>query len=247
MNFVENFYNMNLMKRFLITLLIGLITSSVFAQSRVNRTKYSFIDSSEKIFSATGWSYNEILGEWIDYENVISDDKTYKERYKTLQGSYMMSRIKQNFIDIMTKSLIVDGQEYFIVMVKKWNGKYRYPAIYEDWIYWEEVQGFIFTKEEYSKILDFSGKIQLVSNNYVSHGSFYENYDEQVFLDLIQNELKSENWYVQNYKFPILKTDSDGSEVIRFYVPQSFGNDEINFDKKYFETSTTNFDKLILK
>jgi hypothetical protein len=238
------------MKKIILSIILFSLVTNVFSQSRVNRSKLSFSNSSEKLSSSTGWSYNETLGEWIDYENVINKDKVYKTKYKSLRGEYMMSRIKQNFIDIKTKSLSINEEKYFVVMVRKWDGRYKYPSIYEDWYSWEEVQGFIFTENEYSKILNFTGEIKLETNNYVELGSSYEKYDETVFLDLIQNELKSDNKYSSKYTFPVLKTTSDELEVIRFYVPQVFTKSKFNsynFEKEYLETSPENFDKIIIR
>ena len=238
------------MKKIILSIILFSLVTNVFSQSRVNRSKLSFSNSSEKLSSSTGWSYNETLGEWIDYENVINKDKDYKTKYKSLRGEYMMSRIKQNFIDIKTKSLSINEEKYFVVMVRKWDGRYKYPSIYEDWYSWEEVQGFIFTENEYSKILNFTGEIKLETNNYVELGSSYEKYDETVFLDLIQNELKSDNKYSSKYTFPVLKTTSDELEVIRFYVPQVFTKSKFNsynFEKEYLETSPENFDKIIIR
>ena len=236
------------MKKIILSIILFSLVTNVFSQSRVNRSKLSFSNFSEKLSSSTGWSYNETLGEWIDYENVINKDKDYKTKYKSLRGEYMMSRIKQNFIDIKTKSLSINEEKYFVVMVRKWDGRYKYPSIYEDWYSWEEVQGFIFTENEYSKILNFTGEIKLETNNYVELGSSYEKYDETVFLDLIQNELKSDNKYSSKYTFPVLKTTSDELEVIRFYVPQVFTKSKFNsynFEKEYLETSPENFDKIV--
>lgn len=238
------------MKKIILSIILFSLVTNVFSQSRVNRSKLSFSNSSEKLSSSIGWSYNETLGEWIDYENVINKDKVYKTKYKSLRGEYMMSRIKQNFIDIKTKSLSINEEKYFVVMVRKWNGRYKYPSIYKDWYSWEEVQGFIFTENEYSKILNFTGEIKLETNNYVELGSSYEKYDETVFLDLIQNELKSDNKYSSKYTFPVLKTTSDELEVIRFYVPQVFTKSKFNsynFEKEYLETSPENFDKIIIR
>ncbi len=54
------------------------LTIVSFGQERFNRTKILFDQNSEKLESAVGWSYNSKFGEWIDYQNVISDRKEYK-------------------------------------------------------------------------------------------------------------------------------------------------------------------------
>ena len=237
------------MKRILpISLLLLLLSLTVFSQSRTNRQKITFTNSSDKLTSSIGWSYNETLGEWIDFNNVISGDKDYKTKYKSLQGSWLKSRITQNFIDIQTKTLNFKGIQYFILMVNKYNGRYEYPSIYEDWYLWKEVQGFIFTEDEYNKLLELDGEVKLETKYRVDIGSKYENYDETTFLDLIQTKLNKLSTYGSTFTFPILKTISDDTEVIRFYVPESFSSYLIyDFEKKYFEVSPQEFNKIIIK
>jgi hypothetical protein len=236
------------MKKILLLLTLFLSVSSVFSQSRTNRSELRFINSSEKLYSSTGWMYNEKRGEWVDYENVISDNTDYKTKYKSLLGEWMMSRLEQNFKDIETKSLNINEKSYFVVMVKKWNGKYEYPSIQTDWYTWEEVQGFIFTEEEYSKILDFNGEIKLETRYHVHLGSKYEEYDETVFLDLIQTELNSDTRYGSIHTFPVLKTKSEETEVIRFYIPQVFTSySNFDFEKRYFEVYPSSFEKIIIR
>ena len=236
------------MKKILLLLTLFLSVSSVFSQTRTNRSELRFINSSEKLYSSTGWMYNEKRGEWVDYENVISDNTDYKTKYKSLLGEWMMSRSEQNFKYIETKSFNINEKSYFVVMVKKWNGEYEYPSIHTDWYTWEEVQGFIFTEEEYSKILDFNGEIKLETRYHVHLGSKYEEYDETVFLDLIQTELNSDTRYGSTYTFPVLKTKSEETEVIRFYIPQVFASySNFDFEKRYFEVYPSSFEKIIIR
>ena len=72
----------------------------------------SFTNSSEKLISAVGWSFNKTLGEWISYDNVIEEDNTYNTEYQNLKGEYMKSHSSQNFIGIETKSLTINEKEY---------------------------------------------------------------------------------------------------------------------------------------
>ena len=238
------------MKKILsISLLLLLLSLTVFSQSRTNRQKLTFINSSDKLTSSIGWSNNETLGEWIDYNNVICGDKDYKTKYKSLQGSWMKSKREQNFIDIQTKTLNFKGIQYFILMVNKYDGRYEYPSIRQDWYSWKEVQGFIFTENEYKKLLELDGEVKLETMYRVDIGSKYEKYNETTFLDLIQTKLTTElSTYGSTYTFPILKSTSDNTEVIRFYVPESFSSYSMyNFEKEYFEVSPQEFDKIIIR
>ena len=227
------------------------MTMVSFGQDRVNRDKLSFLNESGKFTSAVGWSYNTTLGEWVDYNNVIENNKSYKEKYKVLQGSYMMSHRTQNFISIQTKTIMFKDNKYYVVLVEKWNGDYKYPNIREDWRIYKTTYGYIFTETEYNKLNNIEDVINLETQYVVSMGSSYEEYDEVVFLDKIQTDLSSEkSKYSTTHTFPIKKAENGD---IRFYVPNSFSTSQyslynkVDFDKEYFETTFDNFIKFIIK
>jgi len=58
-------------------MILVLVTNNLIGQTRENRKKIYFHNQSDTIKKAIGWSYNSTLGEWIDYENVICNDKEY--------------------------------------------------------------------------------------------------------------------------------------------------------------------------
>lgn len=230
----------------LITLLLTGTLFQVFGQERTNREKLSFDTISGILTKATGWANNSTLGEWIDYENVISDSKDYKDKYKSLQGEYMMSRISQNFQKVQTRTVTYKGTTYYVLIVDKWRGRYEYPSIQQDWYTFIQTIGYIYTKEEYQKLLNIESLVELKTQFMVSIGSKYDKYDETKFLDLIQTELAQEkSKYSSEYTFPIMKSKEG---AIRFYLPESFLTySKYDFEKKYFETDFESFTKIILK
>ena len=230
----------------LITLLLTGTLFQVFGQERTNREKLGFDTISGILTKATGWANNSTLGEWIDYENVISDSKDYKDKYKSLQGAYMMSHINQNFQKVLTKTLNYKGKTYYVLIVDKWNGRYEYPSIRENWYEFKQTIGYIYTTEEYQKLLNLEKLVELKTRYMVSIGSKYEKYDETVFLDLIQTELsKEKSKYSPEYNFPIMKSKEG---AIRFYLPESFTSySKYDFEKKYFEIDFDSFTKIIIK
>lgn len=230
----------------LITLLLTGTLFQVFGQERTNREKLSFDTTSGILSKATGWANNSTLGEWIDYKNVISDSKDYKDKYKSLQGEYMMSKISQNFQKVQTKTITYTGTTYYVLIVDKWSGRYEYPSIREDWYTFKQTIGYIYTKEEYQKLLNIESLVELKTQYMVRMGSKYEKYDETKFLDLIQTELsKEKSKYSSEYTFPIMKSKEG---AIRFYLPESFSTySKYDFEKKYFETDFENFTKIIIR
>jgi hypothetical protein len=218
----------------------------IYGQERANREKLSFVTTSKTILKAMGWAKNTTLGEWVDYENVISDDKNYKVKYKSLQGPYMMSKTSQSFQKVQTRTISYKGIIHYVLLVDKWSGQYEYPAIQEDWYQYKETIGFIYTKEEYQKLFNIENLVELKTKFKISMGSKYEKYDETIFLDLIQTELTDEkSKYSVEYTFPIMKSKEG---AIRFYLPDSFSTySKYDFEKEYFETDYESFEKIVLK
>ena len=230
----------------LITLLLSGSLAQVFGQERTNREKLNFETTSGTLSKAIGWANNVTLGEWIDYENVISDSKDYKDKYKSLQGAYMMSNTNQNFQKVQTKTFTYKETTYYVLIVDKWSGRYEYPSIKKDWYEFKQIIGYIYTKDIYQKLLNIESLMELKTKYMVSMGSKYEKFDEAVFLDLIQTELsKEKSKYSSEYTFPIMKS-KEGS--IRFYLPESFSTySKYDFNKKYFEADFESFAKIIIK
>lgn len=216
-----------------------------FTQERVNRPKLKFEASSDTLTKATGWAYNETLGEWIDFENVISNDKKYKEEYASLDIS-MRSYTKQNFNFINFKQLTFKGLKYYILTINQYSGKYTYPEVYIDWNHFEHTVGFIFTENEFQKLNKIDSITELKTKIKISVGSKYEQYNETLFLDLIQTALNTETTeYAPTYLFPVMKSKEG---MIRFYLPDDFSKyNSYNFDSAYFEVDPKSFSKIILK
>lgn len=232
--------------RLLLILLLTMPTI-LFSQSREGKPKLNFGTASAILTKATGWAYNSTLGEWVDYQNCINNDKDYKTKYKSLLNGFMQSKQQQNFITIQSKTVDYSGTKYYVLIVQKWNGRYKYESIEEDWYEWKETFGYIFSESEYQKLKNLTGLIELKTQFSVSNGSSFESFDETKFLDLIQTELgNSKSKYDKEFIFPILITESDTKKVIRFYVPD-ISRRKYDFDKRYFETSPAEFDKIIIK
>ena len=179
---------------FLIILMIAPLIKT-FAQERTNRVKLSFDTSSGIITNATGWAYNSPKGEWLDYKNVISSSPQYKNALKSLQGSYMMSKEKQNFIKIQTKTVTHLDSTYYILLVHKWAGRYKYPAIKEDWYSYKRIAGYIFNRAEYNKLINLDSAAEL--QTYRSFSALGDATEIDI-LDRIQTTLLETNTYFKS-------------------------------------------------
>lgn len=237
------------MKKLLVLSMV-LMSFVSYSQDRVNRTKLSFQESSEILTSSVGWEYNEELGEWVDYPNVIDRDKKFKDQYKSLQGSYQMSQKGFKFNSLQVKTITYEGKKYYVLLHNKWSGRWKYPSIREDWMEYKQVDALIFDEKEYQNLINYN-----TVNFYIvlQYGLEFEDYNETKFLDLIQTELsRPKDYYERKYAYKYLMMISKTKDNnIRFLTPTI--SDLIvkyktyDFTKMYFETDINNFSKLFLK
>jgi hypothetical protein len=235
---------MNTIRLLFITIILITLNGLAFSQARVDRAELSFSSESDKLKKATGWAYNSTLGEWIDYRNLISDNKDYKAKNILLGGSWLKSRENQNFIDIQTKSLDFEGETYYVLLIRKMNGGYKYPTLQLEYITFKSMFGYIFTENEYKKLININSEVVLKTTKVVASGSKYKRYNESELLDEIQTVLFSNNTYrTTTYRFPVMISDEGN---IRFYLPVASYKD-YDFEEAYFETSYREFNRLIIK
>lgn len=238
------------MKKIILGLLAITVTLNSFTQDRVNRQKLSFISESETLTVAQGWAYNETLGEWVGYENVISSDKDYKETYRSLQGPFMKSRCQETFDTIQIKTLIFQEKKYHFLIISKWEGRYKYPSIEQDWLNYQVKEIYLLDDTELQKMKNFTTFKIIPLTTYDLE---YENYNETKMLDIIQTEIikKKEEKSTTVYLMYLIKTQTD---KVRFLTPTTVTSLEgnkyikayIDPKKTYFETDVDKFKKLFL-
>lgn len=239
------------MKKLLFVALLAITSFSSNGQDRINRSKLLFSSSSSMLNNATGWQYNSVLGEWIDYNNVVSSDKAYKDKYKSLQGKYLMSNSSFKFNSLQIKTVILGDIKYYILMHDAWTGRYRYPAIREDWIEYRKMTGFIFDETEYQNLKNYKN---VTFSTKVEYDLEFESYDETKFLDLIQTELSKAKTPAQikyEYKWGMM-IEKTKDNNIRFLTPtilslfenKKYSTAMYDFSKMYFETDSNNFNRL---
>lgn len=230
------------MKNLVLGIVLVAITSSVLGQDRTNRAKLSFTSQSEIIAKAIGWAYNDELGEWVNYQNIISTDK---KNAKVIKGT-----IAQSFSSMQFKTVFLDSVTYYVLVLRRMGGAFQYPNIGSGYYQWKQTFGFIFTKEEYAKLASSSDSIvELKAQRMVCMCSNYERYNEVKFLDLVRTELESEHGkYRSTYTFPIKKVTVKGENLVRFFIPERYPSSaDYNFEKRYFEVTQTAFNKLLIK
>lgn len=250
------------MKKILVAILAVVAVMSSGAQERVNKQQNDFIESSDILTSAIGWEYNETIGEWIDYDKCICYDKSYKDKYKILCNSSYQKSNYSNFESIQVKSMLYEDSIYYVIIVKKWDGSYKYPAIQEDWMEYKVTDYYVVTKQQYDQLFNISNNI-LIIKGYKTTKSRYNDTPENIFVDNMIKDYKkySTDTYL-NKSEPVLilykSTDNnirfrfnDGKSFIFTKIKMSYirgDNWKLTFDNfdGYFEISENNFNKIIL-
>lgn len=231
-------------KGLLICMMICTLGLIAHGQERVNREKIHFTRQSDVLLNATGWAYNETLGEWIDYKNLISSDKDYKTKYKSLcESPYMKSRCS-NFNSIQVKSIVYNGEEYVCLIVNAWRGAWKYPAIREDWYEYKVDIFYFLSKKEYSKLFALTNKITEIQGWSETKHEYDTEPDEDFVISAIKNKKEKKDWrkpeqetFLQIYKA------TDGNIRFLFEAPSEYF---AGIEKKYFESTEDNWSKLKL-
>lgn len=255
-----------IMKKISYFVLLSIIPMLALAQERVNPLPLSFSKSSQTLDYAVGWLFDQDgTDKWLCNVNCIGifpQNNSSKTPIK--RSGRQMSLSENNFIALQFKTLTFKDDVYYILLVKKWDGLFEYPTIGKGWVYYQSTFAYVFNEVEYQKIYDIEGEVYLKA--YDKIGKFGESFEAANILISLKNDVfnnsfqKDKNEYP--YYFPILKT-SEGK--IRFHLPTSKDTKEIadkkkkenpslsflykhfiSFNEEYFETSLSNFNKLLI-
>jgi len=228
------------MKKVFFILLSLILTFNLFSQARVNAERPVFLqEESYTLTEAVGWRYYKSIGEWISNNNVITVSKNSS-------GSVAASQALDNFKSMQIRTISYQNVRYYLLIINKWRGYWRYPNIKEDWIVTNAFEGYIFSANEYDKLKNIEGLITPVALANVDL-TYCRNDNER--LDKIIEVLLRPSTVV--YIFPILKSEEGN---IRFNLPNMVSNPSnrnsyygypFNFDESYFETDLDNFNRIL--
>lgn len=207
-----------------------LIFNTTWGWERINPQQLIFTKSSQIVTNTIGWTKG--VDGWIGHPNCIKQTNIGS-------GSYMLSHNK-NFSTLQFKTVIYNDVEYFVLIMPFWTGGYKYPTIYEEWRYWEEVQMMIFSKQEYLKLFELENSN--VDNINISEYIYCRTYcSNRSILNIIRSTLESN--YKSFHTFLIYKA-SDGSIRFNYTYPDLMFKK--NISSAYFECQKEEWDKLKL-
>ena len=200
-----------------------------------------FEKSSGIITKAKGWGRDDVSGKWFYSNNVLEKRSVANvEKLNPISMSYE----EQNFLSIQTKKLKYNNENYYVLMIKKYVGTFKYPTILKDWNYSEVMESYIFPEDEYVKLYN-------ITEHTVLHTTFHYSrpikFDEEYFLEAFHSYIvpKSQSF---EYEFVLRKVTSNGQEVVRFLLPYNDPHfHRYNINMTYFELPVNDFEKIILK
>lgn len=226
---------------FTVPILFLLLITNAVAQERVNGVKPTFAETSGQLTSATGWAFNTADQEWVDYPNMISDNKKYKGEYISSMDGTAQSMRDQSFISIQTRALNHKNKKYYVIVVEKWAGKQEYS--YSAYITYKETVGYIYTDKEYKKIQNVNMHVSLKTNMIVRMES--SDVTDSKLIEEIREEIDDPYKSSDQYALHVMKS-TEGK--IRFYLPKKFSyTTDHNFKEEYFEIEPENFSMIVLK
>jgi hypothetical protein len=193
---------------FSFTIALFLLPFLFLGQSRINDEELKFNKTHDTIHKAKGWVYDNTKGKWISHDNLLSND----------EGSYsngsLDSRNDQNFIFLHSKMLLLNEKNYFVLMVKKYEGHYTYPSLRQGWNIDIVNYAYIFDENQINKLKSNDTLIELSTSFIVTYD---EKLEESQLINLIKLEIIKKPFLV--YTFPFKSTLNDGVKVKRFYLP----------------------------
>jgi len=218
----------NKMKNKLLYLVLLLISFNLYSQQRENEAKIEFDKVGDSIVEATGWTFYSYNGEWSEIK---------KENGVNRCGEI-------NFYKIFFSEITYNSKKYYSYNVVSLDGTFKYPAIQKGFYTYKIITSYLFKEKEYGKLKNYkSAKSKQKVTTYIDN----ENIGEKELNKLRDNivfYLKKKITSSRN----TIKVKKESDEVIRFILPlkekyKSLEKDW-GFDKKYFEVSKSNYDKL---
>lgn len=223
---------------------------NIHSQSRENKELITFSTKSQKLTKAIGWKLNSETGKWISNKNVIL------ERKCTISW---VSHEFQNFNWMQFAKIEFNNEDYFVLLLEKQSGSYKYKSINEGWQSENRTYFYILQADSFNDLIqnieaksgkDHTLKCNLngyITDKYKILGGEHLYIDENL-LAKITKEL--EKTYTSDSSLniePCLVINSqttDGIDVVRFRIPDICYLSEERMKTSYFEVEINEFKEI---
>ena len=226
--------------------------SSVIAQPRVDGgTNAKVVKSSTVVSDFVGWAYDGTNEKWSGYYNCICGFyKNNNKVPKRLPPDDMA--LFNNMLSLQIKKVNFEGEDYYLLLVPFYAGKYRYPTIEEDWYSKKITDVYVFTKDEYDKLMNLNETLtEVLSINKTRFGDGIEFQSYYKTLSAAMNHIfeNKKNLLSGNKSKFYLKKEN--SKTIRFLNLQRYNEmfpdkKSPDFNSGYYEISTNIFKQILI-
>jgi len=200
-----------------ISSVLTFLVSYSFAQGREDAPLPKIGDVIGRLDEATGWMKSP-EGQWIDRENRIPAYLSFNHPlldYKELGTGI------DNFIFLELRDIIIEGQEYYILIKPTREGYYKYNIIHEGWTSKVQYHYFVFQKDEIDNITIEKNIPKLIEINAENAsgavGIFYE-LNEEEMKQQISYQIKKRTNSSTKTKLLLNLFYYDKDNVIRFLL-----------------------------
>lgn len=216
------------MKKVFLILVLS-FTTLLFSQPRTNEVKIQFEKVSNSLKEATGWEFDSKKGEWVESKTNLGQN----------------SCAGTNFYNLFFTKLKFENKDYYVFNITSLDGAYKYPSIKSGFYSFNVISSYLLDEIEYNKL----------KNGESGTSKYYEittlidsqNIGEKELDDLRDNivvRLKGSNPKTTNS----IRVKKEGGDLVRFILPLKAEYKILekywDFDKKYFEVSKKEYDKM---
>ena len=156
---------MSVMRKFYVLFTISVfvcffVVPKTLAQPRVDGgTSAKVVKSSPIVSNIVGWAYDNTCEKWCGYYNTIFGKFRNNNRTPRRMVPNDMA-VFDNVISLQMKKVCYEGDTYYLLLSASYVGKYKYPAIEEDWYCKKVTDVYLLSSEEYSKLKNLLSQIK---------------------------------------------------------------------------------------
>lgn len=213
-------------KLLLLIFLLG-IGYSAQCQPRVSSIdKYKVISKSQILSLPIGWFYDSFSDRWCGYYGLTCGE--YKNNHKTprhMTADELSGAGEQGIYSMHVQKVQSGEKNFYLLYHIYYTGDWDYPAIERGWRYWKDCNIYVFSEDEYTKLINPQiglNKIKVfdIARIY-KYGTAQANIDiktqlNKIFRETLSNSEERTGFDKDNIFY--LKLEDDG-KTVRFHIP----------------------------
>nr|WP_314865665.1 hypothetical protein [uncultured Flavobacterium sp.] len=221
------------MKKVYLFLLL-FFTVNLFSQPRTNEIKLQFEKVSNSLNEATGWKFDSLKREWIES--------------KKENGINRCDEV--NFYSMFFTKLQFENKVYYMINIPSLAGTYQHSTMKDKYYQIKKITSYLLDEKEYNNLKNYESgisyffEIRTYINDEIIGEKELSDLRDNVVAELRNNKPMRKNSSDRN----LIRIKKEGGDLIRFILPLNIEDKSYEknweFDKKYFEVSKKDYDKM---